>query len=260
MAHRSELVSVGGTSTHLIRGGRGKALLVLHPEFAAGQWFPYHDRLAARFQVFAPDHPGFGKSQRPDWLRDIDDMVFHYVELLDVLGLDRVCLMGTSIGGWIAAELAVARPDRVERLVLVAAAGLKVEGVERFDVFLHPIEDTLLHLFHDPSRTGQLLPTELGAEAIVRAYREAGSLARLTWNPYFYNPKLELRLRRVQAPTLIVWGENDRFLPIEHAHAYASRIPASKLHVIANCGHLVPFEQTDEFIEQATSFLSAELR
>jgi pimeloyl-ACP methyl ester carboxylesterase len=256
MAHRDEFVSIAGTRTHLIRGGRGTPLLVLHPEFGAGRWFPYHEQLAARFQIFAPDHPGFGESDRPDWLRGIDDMVFHYVDLLDALHLERVSVLGTSIGGWIAAELAVARPDRIERLVLVAAAGIKVEGVERFDVFLNPIEETLLHLFHDPARTAQLLPTEMGADVIVRAYREASSLARLAWNPYLYNPKLEHRLRRITAPTLIVWGENDRFLPVTHARAYAKLIAGSQLRLIANCGHLVPFEQTSEFTDVATGFLA----
>jgi pimeloyl-ACP methyl ester carboxylesterase len=256
MAHRSEFVSVAGTRTHLIRGGRGKPLLVLHPEFGAGRWFPYHEQLAARFHVLAPDHPGFGESDLSDSLRDIDDLVFHYVDLLDTLGLERVSLLGTSIGGWIAAELAVARPDRVDRLVLVAPAGIKVDGVERFDIFLNPIEETLLHLFHDPGRTAQLLPTAMGPEVIVRAYREASSLARLAWNPYLYNPKLERRLRRIGAPTLIIWGENDRFLPVAYANAYAAAIPSSKLSVIGNSGHLVPFEQTEEFAEVATDFLA----
>jgi pimeloyl-ACP methyl ester carboxylesterase len=255
MAYRSEIVSVGETRTHLIRGGRGKPLVILHPEFGAGKWFPYHERLAARFQVFAPDHPGFGKSERPDWLRDIDDIVFHYVELLDVLKLDRVFLAGTSVGGWIAAELAIARPDRIERLVLAAAAGIKVEGVDRFDVFIHPIEETLLHLFHDPSRAAQLLPTTPSTEVIVQAYREAGSLARLAWNPYLFNPKLERRLRRISAPTLVIWGEDDRFLPVEHAHVFASKIPAARLHLVAGCGHLVPFEKTEEFVRQVSAFL-----
>src|SRR5713101_2233683 len=140
MAHRSEIISVGGVRTHLLHGGRGAPLLVLPPEFAADRWFPYHDALAARFQVLAPDHLGFGQSERPDWLDGIDDLGFHYVDLLDTLKLDRVSIIGTSLGGWVAAEFAVAHPERVNRLVLVGAAGLKVDGVARFDVFVHPLE------------------------------------------------------------------------------------------------------------------------
>jgi pimeloyl-ACP methyl ester carboxylesterase len=257
MAHRSEFLSVAGVRTHVLRGGRGEPLLVLHPEFAANRWFPYHDQLAARFQVLAPDHPGFGRSERPDWLDGVDDVVFHYVDVLEALGLEKVSVIGTSLGGWIAAELAVACPQRVQRLVLVGAAGIKVDGVERFDVFLHPIEDTLQHLFHDPSRAAQLLPTEFGADVIARGYAEATTLARLSWNPYLYNPKLPRRLRRVQAPTLVMWGKDDTFLPLAHGEAYAQLIPGAHLHVIADCGHLVPFERTEEFTKLVIAFLTA---
>ena len=147
MAHRSEFLSVADTRIHMLRGGRGAPLLVLHPEFGANQWFPYHDRLAQHFHLVAPDHPGFGHSDRPEWLDGIDDLVFHYVDLLDALELERVAVVGTSLGGWIAAELAVAHPARIDRLVLVGAGGIKVDGVERFDLFLHPIEETLQHKF-----------------------------------------------------------------------------------------------------------------
>jgi pimeloyl-ACP methyl ester carboxylesterase len=255
MAHRSEQLTVAGVRTHMLRGGRGAPLLVLPPEFASNRWFPYHEALAARFHVFAPDHLGFGDSERPEWLDGIDDLVFHYVDLLDTLGLQRVSIIGTSVGGWVAAELAVAHPQRVERLVLVGASGLKVDGVARFDVFVQPIEETLQHLFYDQSRVAQLLPTDLGAEVIVRGYRESTTLARLTWNPYMYNPKLARRLRRVTAPTLVLWGEEDAFLPPPHGEAYAQLIPNATLRTIPRCGHLVPFEQTDVFIRHVMTFL-----
>jgi pimeloyl-ACP methyl ester carboxylesterase len=257
MAYRSEFLSVAGVRTHLLRGGRGEPLLVLPPEFAPNRWFPYHDALAARFTVFAPDHPGFGQSERPEWLDGIDDMVLHYVDLLDTLGLERTAIIGTSVGGWIAAELAVAYAHRVTHLVLVGAAGLRVDGVERYDVFLHPIEETLQHLFHDQSRIPQLLPTELGPDVIVRAYHDSTTLARLTWNPYFYNPKLERRLRRIRAPTLVLWGAEDTFLPLPHGEAYARSIPGARLQIIRQCGHFVPFEQTQEFVRTVVEFLTS---
>jgi pimeloyl-ACP methyl ester carboxylesterase len=255
MAHRSEQLSVAGVRTHMLRGGRGAPLVVLPPEFASNRWFPYHQALAAHFHVLAPDHLGFGESERPEWLDGIDDLVFHYIDWLDTLGLERVSVVGISLGGWVAAELAVVQPQRVERLVLVGASGLKVEGVDRFDVFANPIEDTLRHLFHDETRAAQLLPTDLGAEAIVRSYRESTTLARLTWNPYLYNPKLARRLRRVTAPTLILWGENDTFLPLAHGALFAQLIPNATLQTVPQCGHLVPLEQTDVFIRHVTAFL-----
>jgi len=256
MAHRSDVVEVAGVRTHVLRGGRGAPLLVLPPEFAANRWFPYHDALAARFQVFAPDHLGFGKSERPEWLDGIDDLVFHYVDLLDTFGLERVSIIGTSLGGWVAAELAVAHPARVDKLVLVGAAGVKVDGVARYDVFVNPLEETLRHLFFDPSRAAQLLSTDLGPEVIVRAYHESTTMARLTWNPYLYNPKLERRLRRITAPTLILWGANDTFLPLPHGERYARGIPNARLEVIPRCGHFVPLEQTETFLRHVTAFLA----
>src|SRR5574339_351359 len=139
MPHRSDFLDVRGVRTHVMQAGRGRPLLVLHPEFAADTWSPYHDELAGHFRVVAPDHPGFGKSDRPEWLDEMSDVVLHYIDLLDLLEVDRISIVGTSLGGWIAAALAIAHPERVERLVLAAPGGIKVDGVERFDVFANPI-------------------------------------------------------------------------------------------------------------------------
>lgn len=257
MAHRSDLIAVRGTQTRLLRGGRGEPLLVLHPEFAAGMWAPVHDALAAHWQVFAPDHPGFGDSACPEWIESIDDLVFHYVDLLDELALDRVAVLGTSLGGWIAATLAFTHPQRITRLVLAAPAGLRVDGAPRYDYFAHPFEDTLRRLFHDPARAAQLRPPEPDAEGVVRAYRELTTLARLTWNPYLHDPKLAQRLGRVRAPTLIVWGEQDTVLPPAHGEAFAAAIPGATLELFPACGHLVPYEKADAFAARVLAFLAA---
>ena len=257
MAHRSDVVEVRGVRTHLHKGGRGRPLLVLHPEFAAKTWAPYHDALAAHFQVLAPDHLGFGDSERPAWLDGIDDLVLHYRDLLDLLAIERLSIVGSSLGGWIAAAFAIAHPERVERLVLAAPAGIKIDGVPRYDYFANPIEDVLTHLFHDPARAAQLLPTEYGAEVVVRGYHELTTLARLSWNPYLYDPKLQQRLARISAPTLLVWGADDAVLPLPHAEAWAAALPCATLKVLPNCGHLVPLERADAFTALAIEFLSA---
>ena len=257
MAYRSDFVEVRGVRTHLLKGGRGRPLLVLHPEFGANMWAPYHDALAAHFTVLAPDHLGFGQSDRPEWLETIDDLVFHYLDLLDTLHVERLSIVGTSLGGWIATACAVAHPERIERLVLAAPAGIKVDGVPRYDFFANSFEDTLLHLFHDPARAAQILPTEYGPEVIVQAYRELTTLARLAWNPYLYDRKLQQRLPRVQAPTLLVWGENDTVLPLPHGEAYAALLPNAALKTLPACGHMVPLEQAHGFANLAIEFLTA---
>ena len=257
MAHRADFVDVRGVRTHVLKGGRGRPLLVLHPEFGANMWAPYHDALSSHFHVIAPDHLGFGESERPEWLDGMDDLVFHYLDLLDQLEIERVPIVGTSLGGWIAAAFAVAHPERVERLVLAAPAGIKVDGVPRYDFFANPLEVTLDHLFHDPTRVAQILPTEYGAEVIVRGYHEYTTLARLAWNPYLYDPKLQQRLPRIRVPTLIVWGENDTVLPPPHGDAFAALLPYATLKRLPECGHLVPFERADAFARLAIEFLTA---
>lgn len=257
MAYRSDSMDVRGTRTHVLRGGRGRPLLALHPEFAAGLWPPYLDALAARFHVIAPDHPGFGDSARPDRLEHVDDLVLHYVDLLDALALDRVAVVGTSLGGWIALALAVAHPERLERMVLAAPAGVHVEGVARYDYFANPIEETLRRLFHDPARAAQLLPAEYGAEVIVRGYHEFTTLARLSWNPYLFDPKLEQRLDRIRTPTLVVWGADDAVLPPVHGERLAGALPYATLRQLPACGHLPPFERADAFAGLAIDFLTA---
>jgi pimeloyl-ACP methyl ester carboxylesterase len=257
MAYRSDFLDVRGVRTHLLKGGRGRPLLVLHPEFGANMWAPYHDALSEHFQVLAPDHLGFGESERPDWLDCIDDLAFHYVDLLDALGIERLPIVGTSVGGWIATAFAIAHPARVERLVLAAPAGITVEGVPRYDLFANPFEDVLSHLFHDPSRAAQILPAEYGAEVIVRTYREFTTLARLAWNPYLYDRKLQQRLPRVRIPTLLVWGENDAVLPPAYGRAFAEQLPSATLTMLPQCGHLVPFECAHAFARLAVDFLTA---
>jgi pimeloyl-ACP methyl ester carboxylesterase len=257
MAHRSEFLEVRGVQTHVMHAGRGRPLLALHPEFASDTWSPYLDDLASQFRVVAPDHPGFGRSERPQWLDEIDDLVFHYVDLLDTLQIERTSVVGTSLGGWIAAALAVAHPERIERLVLAAPAGIRVDDVERFDLFANPIEETLHHLFYDQLRVAQIVPAEHGPDVVVRAYRELTTLARLAWNPYFYDRKLQERLPRVTAPTLLVWGEDDTFLPPEYGRAFARLLPDATLKLLPRCGHLPPLEQGPAFSRMALRFLRA---
>ena len=257
VSYRSDLVSVRGVQTHIRQAGRGQPVLVLHPEFAADLWSPYHDQLAAHFRLVVPDHLGFGRSERPEWLDRVDDLVFHYLDLLDLMNLDRVSVVGTSLGGWIAAAFAIAHPERVERLVLAAPAGIKVDGVPRYDLFANPIEQTLRHLFHDETRAAQLIPSEYGPSVLLRAYHEYTTLARLAWDPYLYDPKLQQRLPRVTNPTLIVWGENDAVLPPEYGRRFAALLPGARLAMVPRCGHLVPLEQSEAFSHLAIEFLAA---
>lgn len=256
---RTERVPVGDISIELLRAGSGLPLLFLHGAGSAGLWLPAHGELARSHSVYLPSHPGFGASDWPDWLDGIDDLVFHYLDFLDTFGLDRPIIIGASLGGWIAAELAIARPDRVGPLVLVNAAGLHLPGVEMPDIFpLTPEQVTRLY-YHDPGRVEAAIAAlaDRPPDRIARANRDRAATARLAWQPYFADLKLLRRLQRITARTLIIWGANDRIFPPALGEAYAAGIPNARLVTIPDCGHAPHDERPAEFVRAVRGFLNA---
>lgn len=252
----AEYLDFPGGRVHLLRGGDGPPLLFLHAAGGAGQWLEFHSLLARHFEVIAPDHPGFGKSGELPEVEDMSDLVYHYLDVLDRLGLQRPYLVGGSFGGWIAAELAVAAPHRVGGLVLLGAAGLRLPDHPVADLFLMAPPQLAQTLFHDLDKAAGLGPAEPTVDDIIAGYRDATALARFCWVPFLANPKLERRLRRITAPTLVAWADSDRLIPIEHGHRYAELIPRSRFTVVTDCGHAMYFERPAEFAALTADFLT----
>jgi pimeloyl-ACP methyl ester carboxylesterase len=252
---RDELLTVRGTQVHLLSGGSGEPVLYLHGAGASNAWLPFHARLAARCQVLAPDLLGFGQSDRPDWLDDVKDYAVHYLDLLDALGLERVHLVGLSMGGWIAAELAVWASHRLKSLTLVDAAGLYLAGYEAPDVFTLSYEQTVRLLFEDQSVAERVLAIPDTPELVAQRLKGQVTLARVGWNPYLYSPKLMERLHRIQAPTLVLWGERDRLFPVAMGEAWVAGIAGARLEVVAGCGHMPPVEQPARTAEIVAEFV-----
>ena len=261
-----EMLQVNGAPIQMLRGGQGPPLLYLHSAGAEVVWRPFQavlSTLAQDFQLFAPAHPGFAMSEGLDQIDNMEDLVFHYLDLLDVLGLDRVNVVGMSLGGWLAAELATRNPERVSRLVLVDAAGLYLPGNDGFEFFLDPIttpgysQQMRERCFHDPTSelARTFIPDTIAFDQLLFHYRARQATARVAWNPYFYNPKLRGRLRRVKCPALVLWGDSDGLLPLEFARAYQEAIPGARLTVINQCGHLPPIEKPEEFAAAVKEFL-----
>ena len=260
VAPEEEFVELDGGRVHLLRGGAGEPVLFLHAAGGAGTWLPFHEMLAARgFEVIAPDHPGFGKSDEFPEVEAIDDLVFHYLDVLDALGLDRPHVVGASFGGWIAAELALYLPQRVTSLTLLSAAGLRLPEHPVTDLFLLPPARLPATLFHNPPPPAPVPPpgTPPDLDAVIAAYREATALARFSWVPFFSDPKLDRRLRRITAPTLVVAPSDDRVIPVEHAQRYAERIPNATYTEVPDCGHAMYFERPAEFTARVAAFLNA---
>lgn len=252
-----EYLDFPGGRVQVFRGGEGRPLLFLHAAGGAGQWLEFHELLARRFEVVAPDHPGFGGSDELADVEAMDDLVFHYIDVIERLGLDRPCVVGASLGGWLAAELAVTAPHLVGPLVLLAPAGLRVPGHPVTDIFFLTPPQLVEALFHDPSRAA--FPAEPGIDDVLAAYRDATAAARFGWVPFFNNPKLARRLHRITSRTLVVWPSDDRIVPIEHGHRYAELIAGATFTVVDDCGHAMYLERPAAFADLTTDFLTGVL-
>jgi len=250
-----EYLELGGGRVHLLRGGEGEPLLFLHAAGGAGTWLEFHRLLARGFDVIAPDHPGFGGSDEFAEVEAMDDLVYHYLDVLDRLGADRPHVVGASFGGWIAAELAVAAPHRIGSLVLLGPAGLRLPDHPVADLFLMSPEQLLTTLFHDPAAAAGLFPAEPDLDFVLAQYRDLAALARFSWTPFLSNPKLERRLHRITAPTLVVCPSDDRLIPIAHGRRYAELIPGARFAEIGDCGHAMHFERPAEFAGVTAAFL-----
>ena len=253
---RERALAVHGQRVQLFEGGAGPPLLYLH---GAGTfwWMPVHDLLAARRHVLLPVHPGFGGSEGLDAIESMEDLVFHTVDVLDTLGLDRVDVVGLSLGGWLGAELALRHPTRVHRLVLVDAAGVRLPGVPMGNAFMLAPPKVRELMFHDPTLpvAKEILPDAPPPERLETVLRGREASARLLWNPAQQYRKLTSRLFRIAAPTLVVWGREDRLIPLAYGEAYARGIRGASLEVLDRCGHLPPFEHPERFAEIVLGFL-----
>ena len=256
---REEMISVGGIQAHTLIGGRGAPLLVLHGAGGPNGWRRWHAALAEHFTLYAPAHPGYGLSDSANWMESVRDLARYYLWYLDVLGLERISVIGHSLGGWLLAEMAVMNPKAFDKLVLVAPAGLKAEQGEILDIFYYPVEKLRDLGYHDPSQApewdelyGQP-PTPEQQDLALRA-REMS--ARLIWKPYAHNPRLPHFLPRVTNETLIVWGRQDRIVPLICGEQYQRHLPNATLRIIENCGHSPNIERPDEYVRILTEFLS----
>ncbi len=256
MPHRVERFTVAGATIRLFRGGTGPPLVFLHGAGGHTGWMAFLEELSARFAVFAPEHPGFGQSDDPPWLDEVADLAYFHLDLLQTLGLERVHLMGTSLGGWVAAEMAVRSTARLASLTLVGAVGITAGGEPIPDIFRMPAEENLRRYYADPERAASRLADLARADMNVAAKNRA-TVTRLAYRPRFYNPGLAKWLHRIDAPTLLLWGAKDGLVPPQFGEAYKALIPGSSLVVLPDAGHAPFDEQKDAFLAAFFDFIAA---
>ena len=258
MSYVEEFVTVSGANVRLLRGGRAGAqpLVFLHGAGGHVGWMGFLDALAENYAVFAPEHPGFGRSDDPAWLDEVDDLAYFYLDFIETLGLDRVHLIGTSLGGWIAAELAVRNQTRLASLTLVCAVGITANSKPIDDIFRMPVEENLRRFYADHERAVRRL-ADMANVDMNMVTKNRNTVTRLAYRPRFYNPSLAKWLHRITVPTLLVWGDKDGLVPPVFGEAYRAAIPGSRLVVLKDAGHAPFDEQKDAFLATFRNFAAS---
>jgi len=251
-----ERLTIRGVDTVVLIAGAGEPLVFFH---GAGTvtGFDALLPLAERYRLVVPYHPGFGPSADDTSVDEIHDYRRHYLDLLDELGIGEFALVGQSMGGWLAANIAVDHTERVRRLVLAAPLGLKVDEYPTTDIFSIPGEEVLGYLTADMSVFDGHVPVPPTPDFLADRYREATSAARLLWGRP-YDLKLHRWLHRLTMPTLILWGDADRLIPHEQAPYWAELIPGADVKLLPGVGHLI-FDESREAVDAIGAFVGEEL-
>jgi pimeloyl-ACP methyl ester carboxylesterase len=250
----ASVVEIAGSKMHLARAGGGRPVLVLHHDSGTPDRLPFYDELAGRFDVLVPHHPGYGKSERPQWLRNVRDVAVMYQWLLSDLGVERASLIGLGFGGWIAAEMAMMAPRDFHRLVLVGAMGLRPPEGDIFDQAIVSYLDYARAGFHD-QRAFARIYGDVSTDQLVEWDLCREMSFRIAWKPYMYNQSLPQLLGGVRAPALVVWGDDDKIVPRSAGERYAALLPKARFELVRSSGHCVEMEQPDQLAQLVQAFI-----
>jgi pimeloyl-ACP methyl ester carboxylesterase len=241
-------------SIEVLEAGEGAPLLFLHGAGGIPVWFGALPLLAEKFHVYAPLLPGFGQSTGLEYLEDQFDLFLLGFDVIEALGLERPSIVGESLGGWMAAEMAALRPKEIGRLALAAPVGLWRDEAPVADLFGMMPGELVPYLYHNlecpPAQMMTMMTTTLFSdkdhrtqeqiETIISMSRGFRTIAKFL----FPIPEagLERRLWRIQAPTMIIWGAEDRFISPGYAEIFRKKIPHAEIVTIPKTGHVISLE------------------
>jgi pimeloyl-ACP methyl ester carboxylesterase len=249
-------VEVSGARIFLRRAGKGPPLLVLHHDIGTLDDLAFYDALAKSHDVIVPHYPGWGRSPRLEWMRHPRDVAVLLQGLKAELGLTSASLVGLGFGGWIAAEMASMAPSEVSKLVLVGAMGIKPPEGDILDQAIISYIDYPQAFFHErksfEAHYGNVTTEQLEAWDIAREMS-----FRIAWKPYMYSQTLPHLLGAVKAPALIVWGDDDKVVPVSAAHRFKTALADARLEIVKGAGHAVEMEKPSELAKLVTPFLAA---
>jgi pimeloyl-ACP methyl ester carboxylesterase len=243
---KREVLTVDGVKTVIHTAGKGDPVVFFHGAGTA-DGFDAVSAWTDRFRVIVPYHPGFGESGDDPTFTDFHDYVMHYLELFDLLKLKTFRLVGLSLGGNFAARFAMEHGHRVEKLVLIAPYGMIDPKNPATDLIPVPGDKVLGLLVSDINVLLKLLPAEPDIDFIGDRYREAGTFARLVWE-HPYDAKFVRYLHRIKSPTLIVWGDEDKVVPVAQTKAWKKAIPHAEIKTFKKAGHLVYLDKPEAMV------------
>jgi pimeloyl-ACP methyl ester carboxylesterase len=248
-----ESLTVDGVKTVVHTAGSGEPLVFFH---GAGtvDGFDFAEPWTDKFRVIVPYHPGYGESGDDSTFTSLHDYVMHYLELFDMLKLDRFNLVGLSLGGYLAAKFASEHGHRVKKLVLIAPAGITDPKHPMLDVIAMPGDQMPGLLVSNFDVLKKRLPEKIDLDFVGERYREASTTARLLWE-HPTDPKFMRHLHRITMPTMIVWGDEDKIIPVQQVETWRKFIPNADIKVFKGAGHLVHIEKP-EAVEVLARFLS----
>lgn len=234
-------IDVAGLPVAYRRKGKGEPVLFLHGGGFTRMWLPLYEEMSKGCDFIAPEHPGMGETPVASWINNFDDLTIHYDDFLNGLGLDKIHLVGYSMGGWAASEIATFYPGRLKSLTLITPIGLRIDdpGVDMFQLGPSEMMD---RLFNDKKVMAEYAPDPNDFDEAIQIYSEMSAMATLIWAPR-YNLALERRLKRVKCPALVVKAENDRLVPNAMAEKFAAAIPNAKQTTIKETGHELCLER-----------------
>ncbi len=247
----------GTTEVTIIEYGHGRPVLILHGGAGPQSVTAFAEVVAAGgdARVMVPTHPGFGGTPRPAHLDSIRGLAELYAKMIDDLDLTDVLLIGNSIGGWIAAELAIIASHRLGALVLVDAAGLDIDGHPIADFFSLTMDQLADLSYFEPDKY------RIDVDSLPAPVKTVMAGNRSTLLAYagtaMADSTLLTRIAGIRIPTLVIWGQADRIVDPEHGRAYAASIPNATLDVIADAGHLPQLETPGRLRDDIEAFVAA---
>jgi pimeloyl-ACP methyl ester carboxylesterase len=238
--------------------GKGDPLVFLHHS-GGFRWGPFMDMLAEDYQIFAPEHPGWGESSGLEHIDDMTDFALYVGDFCDAVGVERAHIVGHSIGGMLAAEVAIVQAQYVNKLVICNAIGFWRDETPVLDYIITPVEEIFPAVVHDMSSPNVLAafpapqtPEEM-QDALYERAKSLSAAGKFAWP--IPDRGLKRRIHRIKAPTLIVWGESDGLVPPVYAEDFKSGIKGSKVVILKNTAHMPMYEDPDGFVSAVKDHL-----